>query len=330
MLDLKLLHQAVTLERHRNFARAAKALHLTQPALSRSIAGLEAALGEKLFNRTRLGVEPTSFGQMLLARAQPLLDDAAELERDFKLLRGLQVGELRVGAGAYAAELSAGQAAGQLMNRHPKLRVELTTSDPQSLVAGLLERRLDLAVVELSLAERETGLVTEALPEHPACFFCRAGHPLAQQPNPQLEQVMAFPYVGTRMPPRVAGSFLRVAKVGRIDVDTGDYLPPVTVHSIQVAKEVVLKSDAIGAAPLALLAREIRAGQLIALPLRQDWLHTRYGFVYLRERLLSPSAQAFMAELRAVESGLSAVAASLRQATEPAPRRGKALALRGD
>jgi len=332
VLDLKLLHQALMLERYRNFARAAAALHLTQPALSRSIAGLEAALGEKLFNRTRQGVEPTSFGQMLLTRARPLLDGAAELERDFKLLRGLQFGELRVGAGAYAAELSAGQAAGQLMNRHSKLRVELTTSDPQSLIIGLLEHRLDLAVIELSLAERETGLATEALPEHPACFFCRTGHPLAGQPNLQLAQVMTFPYVGTRMPPRVAGSFLQLAKVGRIDADTGDYLPPVTVHSIQVAKEVVLKSDAIGAAPLALLAREIRAGQLIALPLRQDWLHTRYGFVYLRERLLSPAAQAFMAELRTVESGLSAVAASLRLATEPAPapRRGKALASRGD
>ncbi len=69
MLDLKLLHQALILARHRNFARAAEALHLTQPALSRSIAGLEAALGEKLFDRTRQGVEPTSFGRMLLARA---------------------------------------------------------------------------------------------------------------------------------------------------------------------------------------------------------------------------------------------------------------------
>ncbi|HSQ09065.1 MAG TPA: LysR family transcriptional regulator, partial [Burkholderiaceae bacterium] len=45
MLDLRLLHQALTLARHRNFARAADALHVTQPALSRSIAGLETSLG---------------------------------------------------------------------------------------------------------------------------------------------------------------------------------------------------------------------------------------------------------------------------------------------
>ena len=73
---------------------------MTQPALSRSIAGLEAALGEQLFNRARQGVEPTSFGEVLLARARSLLDEATELERDFRLLRGLDIGELRVGAGA--------------------------------------------------------------------------------------------------------------------------------------------------------------------------------------------------------------------------------------
>ena len=117
MLELRLLHQALILARHRNFARAAEALHLTQPALSRSIASLESALGERLFDRTRQGVEPTSFGRMLLARAQPLVDDANELERDFFLMRGLEIGELRVGAGAYAAELSVGQAAGRLMGR---------------------------------------------------------------------------------------------------------------------------------------------------------------------------------------------------------------------
>jgi DNA-binding transcriptional LysR family regulator len=320
MLDLKLLHHAMTLARHRNFARAAEALHLTQPALSRSIAGLEAALGEKLFDRTRQGVEPTAFGRMLLARAQPLVDGSAELERDFKLLRGLQLGELRVGAGAYPAELSVGRAAGLLMNRHPALRVELINSDLRSLVDDVLARRLDLAVVELSLADGETGLAVEALPEHQGCFFCRAGHPLAQLPDPTLQQVLAYPYVGTRMPRRVAEGFLQLAKVGRVDADSGDYLPPVKVDSVQLAKDVVSQSDAVGAAPLALLASELRAGRLIALPLRQDWMHTRYGFVYLRERLLSPPAMAFMAEVRTVEAGMSALADSLRQATAPRSR----------
>lgn len=316
MLDLRLLHQALILARHRNFARAAEALHLTQPALSRSIASLEAALGERLFDRTRQGVEPTSFGRMLLARAQLLVDDATELERDFRLMRGLELGELRVGAGAYAAELSVGQAAGRLMGRHPQLRVDLTSADVRSLIAALLDRRLDLAVIELSMLDDQTAFATEALPEHGACFFCRAGHPLMQIAQPSLEQVLAYPYVGTRMPQRVAAGFLQLARVGHVDPGSGDYLPPVKVDSVQVAKEVVLQSDAVGAAPLALLAAEIRTGRLQPLALRADWLHTRYGFAYLRERQLAPAALAFMAEVRTVESGMVQLAASLRQATQ--------------
>ena len=317
MLDLRLLHQALILARHRNFARAAMALHITQPALSRSIAGLEAALGEKLFDRTRQGIEPTSFGHMLLARAQPLIDDAVELERDFKLLRGLQIGNLRVGAGAYPAELSVSRAVGRLMASHPDLRVELTTSDLRSMIKAVLERRLDLAVVECSMVEGEPALEVEALPEHAASYFCRPGHPLAGLAQLSVAQVFSFPFAGTRMPQRVAAGFLELAKVGRIDPDTGDYVPPVRVDTIAAAKDVVMQCDAVAAAPLALIAREVRDGQLCILPLRLDWMHTNYGFVHLRERQLSPAALAFMDEVRNVEAELSGLAERMRQATEP-------------
>jgi DNA-binding transcriptional LysR family regulator len=296
-----LLHQALTLARHRNFARAAEALHMTQPALSRSVAGLEASLGEKLFNRTRQGVEPTSFGQMLLKRAQPLLDDATELERDFRLMRGLDLGEFRVGAGAYPAEISIGRAAGQLMSRHPRLRIEVTITDLRDIVAALLSRKLDLAVIELSLVEGETLIATEALPQHPGHFYCRAGHPLAAEKTLTIERILAFPFAGTRMPRRVAESFLQIAKAGAIDPESGDYLPPVKVDSIRVAKDVVMRSDAVGVAPLSLIATEVKTGQLLALALKLPWMSTGYGFVYLRDRLLSPAAEAFMAEVRRVE-----------------------------
>jgi DNA-binding transcriptional LysR family regulator len=328
VLDLRLLHQALVLERHRNFARAAEALHLTQPALSRSIAGLEAALGERLFDRTRQGVETTSFGRMLLSRARALVEGAVELERDFQLFRGLHIGTLAVGTGIFPASLSVGHAAGRLMSRHPRLNVELNTGDQRQLVDQVLQRKLDLALMELSMAEDLAELATEALPEHPGAFFCRVGHPLARQPRPSLKQVLAYPFVGPRLPQRIARDFLQLVKVGRIEPDSGDYLPPVKIDSEPVAMDVVMHSDAVGLAPLALLAPRIRAGYLLALPLRLNWMHTRYGFVYLRDRQLSPAALAFMTEVRAVEAESVAVAQSVLKAIEPAA--GRSLAHRGD
>ena len=68
-IDIRLLRQVLALSKHRNFARAAEALHISQPALSRSIAGLEQSLGVQLFDRTSAGVEPTIFGQTSFNRA---------------------------------------------------------------------------------------------------------------------------------------------------------------------------------------------------------------------------------------------------------------------
>ena len=253
MLDLRLLHQALVLERHRNFARAAEALHLTQPALSRSIAGLETALGERLFDRTRQGVEPTSFGRMLLARARALVDGAAELERDFQLFRGVQIGRLSVGAGMLSGALSVGQAAGRLMGRHPRLNIELSTGDLRRWSTRCCSASCDLAVIELSMVDDETGWPPRRCPSIRALLLPRRAS-VGRQPRPSLKQVLAYPFVGPRLPQRVARDFLQLVKVGRIDADSGDYLPPVKVDSVPVAIDVVLHSDAVGLAPLALLA----------------------------------------------------------------------------
>jgi DNA-binding transcriptional LysR family regulator len=306
VLDLRLLHQAITLASYRNYARAAQALHMTQPALSRSIAGLEARLGEKLFNRTPRGVEPTAFGELLLSRGLALLDGATALEREFQLMRGLEVGELRVGAGAYPAQMSVGRAVASLVSRHPQLRVEVMADDLRAIIGALLAARLDVAVIELSLVDGEPRLATEALPAHPACFYCRAGHPLLAGKDPSLKRILEFPFAGTRMPPRVAQDFLELAKAGTIDRDTGDYLPPIKVDSIRMVKDIVLASDAVAAAPMAFIAEEVAKGTLGTLAARPAWMKTGYGFVHLRGVKLSPAAEAFMAALRRVEGEIAA------------------------
>ncbi len=318
MLDLRLLQHALTLARYRNFARAAEALHITQPALSRSIAGLEASLGERLFSRTSQGAEPTAFGQVLLERAERLLAEAAALERDFRRMRGLEMGEVRVGAGAYPAEMSVVPAAGRLMGRRPNLSIQIEQGDLRGLVDALLARRLDLAVLETSLAQHDPRLEVEPLPRHRGLLFCRAGHPLASRPPGRVEEVLAYPYAGTRLPARVARSFLTSATSGSVDPISGDFLPPVKVNSVHSAIEIVLASDAVSTSPLALIADKVRAGSLVVLPVHEPWMCTAYGFVYLRDAGLSPAAEALMAEVRAVEEQLSASEASAADLA-PAP-----------
>ena len=67
---LRFIPYAIALGQHRNFARTAEALHMSQPHLSRRIAALERSLGVPLFDRTRAGAIPTVFGRALIARGE--------------------------------------------------------------------------------------------------------------------------------------------------------------------------------------------------------------------------------------------------------------------
>lgn len=304
MLDLKLVRYAQALATHRNFARAAEALEMSQPALSRRISRLEAALGVRLFDRTSQGVEPTAFGERYLARGSELLIDAAELEREMQLMRGLETGVLRVGAGPYPADMCVGPAIGRMTASHPNVRVELGTGDWRTIVGQLLRAQLDLAVVELSAMERDPRLVSEPLPRHRGMFVCRPGHPLLEAKAITIERVFGFPFVSPKLPPRVGAIFHRFAKAWAIDPDTGDYLPPVKADTVALARAVVTASDAITIATLHLVADDLQRGRLAMLPLRPPWLHTNYGIVHLKERALSPASKAFIAEVRAIEAEL--------------------------
>ena len=106
MIKLQQLAHALALGRHGNFHRAAAAQHLSQPALSRSIQSLEEGLGVPLFDRQSAAVTPTLYGEALLRRAAVIIEEAEELEREIRLLQGIETGTFTVAMGAYASELS--------------------------------------------------------------------------------------------------------------------------------------------------------------------------------------------------------------------------------
>src|SRR5512139_2506265 len=108
--DLRLLRHCRALAEEGSFARAARALHITQPALSRSIRDLESRLGLQVFDRTRSRVLATDLGRAFLDRAGELLAQAESLSREVAALRGSSTGSLKVGSGTFPSVLFMPQA----------------------------------------------------------------------------------------------------------------------------------------------------------------------------------------------------------------------------
>jgi DNA-binding transcriptional LysR family regulator len=306
-LDLRLLAHAIALANHGSYARAAQALHVSQPTLSRGIAGLEDSLGVRLFDRGRGGVEPTAFGRILLERGGVLLADEAALRRELQQLTGLESGELVVGAGPFAAAISVGRAMTRLLAKHPQIRARIARADPDQVVRDVLAGRCDLGVAGPGASRGDPRLQLEPLQSHPIQLFARPDHPLAGRPDITLSDVLAFPLVCSRVRSAVAARLLRDGPAGRVDPDTGDFLPAITIDSLDLARHISASTSAILPAVRDMVAEDVREGALVLLDFREPWMETDYRLLQRRDRTLSPAARAFVDELRAVEAEISAL-----------------------
>jgi len=300
---LRQLQHIRALARHRHFGRAADALAITQPALTRSVQALERTLGVVLFDRHRRGgVEPTEFGRLLLSRGRRILQGSEELVREIRLLQGREVGELTIDSGFYPADISVNRAVGRLLKRHPGLRLRVRITDWRQAMASVLARESDLAVAETTEATTDARLAVEVVGRHRFRFFCRAGHPLGRGRDVAIDELLSFPWIATRAPARITDLLpddLGVA--GRVDRSSGDFVPAVVVSDFAAARQVVGECDGLGVAPPSLMADLVARG-FREIPCDAPWMRLHYGFVYLRERSLSPAATAFMAEVRAIEA----------------------------
>ena len=300
-IDIRLLRQVLALGKHRNFARAAESLHISQPALSRSIAGLEQSLGVRLFDRTPAGVEPTICGQTVIDRGHDILNKEKELRREIFLIQGIEVGELSIGAEPFPFEISVSHAVAKLITWYPKLQVRIDKGSPPAIVNRVMTGDIDIGVADTRHCEDFARLTVELLPEHAVACCCRRGHPLAGRRSLSLEDLLDFPIVGTVMPPALADLLSRSHAAGRVNEDTKNFHPAITVDSLFAARNIALGCDALLPITPGCIARELESGDLEILDFTAPWMDHQYGFISRKDRTHSPVAMEFMARMREVE-----------------------------
>jgi len=297
-LKLRQLRHALSVWRYGSFRRAAADQHISQPALSRSIQNLEESLGVLLFDRQTTEVTPTAFGDALLRRAETIVTEAAELEREMKLLKGLDVGGLSVAMGVYPAEMSGNLALAELSKVHPGLQLRVQLRNWRDVERVVRDREADIGLGEISQLTDAPGLRVEPVGHHELVFFCRAGHPLLAQDTISAEDLDRYPFAGVPIPPRVAHLFPRNCHV---DEATGDLIPPILVEDLSAVRTLVANSDAFGSATPVQVEPWLRSGELAVVPFRASWLRLNYGFIFIASRSLSPAAEAFTELVRRIE-----------------------------
>lgn len=200
MIDFRQLRYFLALTEHLHFGRAAEALHITQPPLSRQIAALEEELGTPLFARHSRSVELTAAGRDFQQHARALLSGLDLAVRAARATARGERGELRIGFTMLAAWTLLPRLLKTFTDGHPEVKLVLNEVLPRDLGPALDNGEVDVA---LTFPEREPGQrLYRTLQREPLCAVLPADHPLAQTAELDVAKLAGEPFI--TFPPATA------------------------------------------------------------------------------------------------------------------------------
>jgi LysR family cys regulon transcriptional activator len=178
-----------------NLTEAAKALHTSQPGVSKAILELEEELGVQIFQRhgkrLRRVTEP---GVQVLASIERILQELDNLRRIGDEFSRQERGTLSIAATHTQARYMLPGPVALLRRRFPDVRVALHQGNPEQVAAMLIDGSADIGLATESLEER-ADLITLPCYDWQHVVVVPQGHPLAEGPPPTLEQLAAEPLV---------------------------------------------------------------------------------------------------------------------------------------
>ena len=294
-METRLLRSFQVLAEHGHFGRAARSLHLSQPALTKQVQQLEEEVGAPLFVRGRHGAQLTPVGRLFAQEVAPLLRHADRvLDRGRRAARG-EVGELRLGFGV-ATRLLVPRLVTRFRQAHPEVQVTLQDMSTPNQLEALASGTLDVGFVRLPvegplahLPVVEDRLVL-AVPEWRAIE-------LASRPSPTLRGE-PFVELGASRSPSFHDHVLRVC-------DAYGFRPRVAQSATEFFTVLALVAAGMGVAIVPRSVTQTQVEGVVYLPLAVPEARWRVGAAWTLGGP-SPARDAFLALLREHLAGTDA------------------------
>jgi hypothetical protein len=278
-----------TVARQLSFTRAAEQLCMTQPAVTFQIKQLEEHFDARLFERDRGGIVLTAAGRMVFQYAERILELNDELDQRVGDLRGAISGPLLLGCSMTIAEFILPRVLGEFKAMHPQVQPHMTVANSETIENRVADHTIDLGLIESPA--HLPGLHTEVCCDDELVMICAPDYVLAGQRAVTPRQVAAQPYVS-----REAGSGTReftdqyLAAAG---VAVDDLHVVMELGSPEAIKGVVETGIGIAIMSRASVAKELRLGSLVALPLKPRLIR-KLSLVYPRKKFRARLVSTFV------------------------------------
>lgn len=290
-MDLKKLRQLVVVARVGSISRAAEELHITQPALSRSIAALEDRFGIRIFDRGRGGAQLTAVGKLAVAEAEDLLRRARSLEHNLRLFGRGEAGKIAFGMGPLIASLVLPDLSQYLLHSRPKLHTRASVKAGAVLIQELLDDQIEMLFCASRQLEPSPDLSLESVGRVSVAMMVRAEHSLAARETVTQWDIAAFPLL--------SGAELSATGLSGSE---GAFI----CDNYQILRDAVLNSDGVWMSSPQLVVADIQSGRLKQLVVSDTIRPPAVEVAMVRRagNTPSPAAVAITDRVRAFFAGL--------------------------
>jgi len=311
-IKLSDLHILLAVAQTGSMAKAAQALAVSHPVVSRSISDLEHALGVRLLERHPRGVELTSYGQAMLARSHAAFDELRQGVKEVQFLSDPSVGEIRIGTTPPIAASFVFAVIDRLSQRYPRLefRVIAEGASQSAHRQSLRERAVDLLIFRKvdTVADEESRF--EFLFESPYVVVAGAANPWVKRRRIDLSELMKEKWA-LPAPDDAFGSFVTDAFNA-----AGLNYPRATVitSALDIRANLLRTGRYLSIMPEFWLQLPARHPFLKKLPVKLPITGAPIGIITLKNRKPSPAVQRFIDCARDVAKSVPKRSTQLRSA----------------
>lgn len=291
---LHLLRAVDAIERKRSLMRAAAAVGVSQPSLTKSLRTVEDILRTPLFERHARGVRPTEAGMAVAQTARRILTELRQLDVELDRLTRPGTSTLSLGSLPTAARGVLPGVISRLSLSDSGIKVRIEQGLTEELLPLLAAGEIEMVVGRLYGPATEDGFVREALWSEPISILARAGHPLLLENAPGLEQLRRYELLLPSITQRLAEDTEQLLTLLGLDGTAS-----LRSSSFGFIREMLYETDSISAMPRLMMVGDLLRGTLKVVPLPVASPPRPAGLITAARRELGPAARAFTDCLRA-------------------------------
>ena len=297
-MKLQDLHVLVTVMQAGSMGKAAQSLNISQPAVSRSIAELEHALGVRLLDRHRKGIEATEYGRALLDCGVAVFDDLRQGVKNIEFLADPTTGQVRIGNTLTSANSFITAVVDRLSRRYPGIVFHVVPAGAEILHRELNARSLDLVITRSGGPFREEQFGFETLYDDALVVLAGMKNPWARRRRIELAELVNEPWALPTPESAVTQAAIEAFRASGLDCPRATLVtssPEMRIDLVATGRFLTITASRFRA----------RRPQLKVLPVELPIARMPVGIVTLKNRRLSPVAKLFIQHAHEVAKSLT-------------------------